>query len=106
MGRDDELRVRKARLQEAAELLAVALVDGHDNVVQDGKPEPVAEHALHQREIQAHAHPVLVAFAVVGGGRKHALVVERHFQIELALRRIELRLEGALVVGVDVAVEV
>ncbi len=66
-------------------MLAVSLVDGHDDVVQNSETELFAQQALHQREIEADAHPVLMTFAVVRAGREHALVVKRDLEIELAL---------------------
>ena len=103
---DDELGSRKPVLEEFTELLAVILVDGHHDVIKHREAEAVAKEALHQRQVQADSHAILVALAVVGAGRVHSLVVERNLQIELTLGRFELRLERLFVLPVDLAVEV
>ena len=85
MCRDDELGVRKLCFQKLAELIAVARIDGHDDVVQERQRETIAKEALHERKIETHSHAVLVAFAVVGSGREQASFVEIHIETKLAL---------------------
>ena len=82
------------------------LVDGHHDVIEHHEAEAVAKETLHQRQVQADSHAILVALAVVGAGRVHSLVVERNLQIELTLGRFKLRLERLFVLPVDLAVEV
>ena len=48
---DDELRVREMRLQQFAELVAVAGINGHNHVVQEREGEPIPEEPLHEREV-------------------------------------------------------
>ena len=103
---DDELGTRKTVLEESTELLPVILVDGHHDVIEHREAEAVAKEALHQRQVQADSHTILMALAVVGAWRVHSLVIERDRQIELALCRFELRLERPLVLTIDLAVEV
>ena len=103
---DYELRVGKTRLQQPAKLLAVILFDGHDHVVKHGDAETAAQQPLHQSKVQTHAYSVLMALTVIGPWREHAAVVEGYFEIELAFSRFELRLELALVVTVDLTIEV
>jgi hypothetical protein len=45
--RDDELRTGTLRLQELAELVAVASIDGHDDIIKQRECEPLSEQPLH-----------------------------------------------------------
>ena len=91
-------------LQEFAELIAVPRIHRHDHVVQERKCEPIAEEPLHEGEIKADAHAVLMTFAVEGTGREQSTFIEVNVKIELALARRQLRRELALVVFVDLAI--
>ncbi len=53
MGREDELGIRKARLQQCADFTAMPLVDGHQHVIEDSEGEALAEQMAHECEIQA-----------------------------------------------------
>src|SRR5258708_4767248 len=81
---DNKLRLGKMRLQEPAELIAVASVNRHNDVIQERERELVAEQSLHKSQIEANPHAVLMAFAVVGAGRKEAPFVEINVEVELS----------------------
>ena len=83
MRRDDELRVWEMRLQELAELVAMPGIHGHHNIIQQRERELLPEEPLHEREVKTDAHAVLMAFAVVGAGRKQAALIEIDIEIEL-----------------------
>src|ERR1035437_829056 len=105
MRSDNKLRVGEIRLQEFAELIAVSGVHRHNHVVQKRKIESISEEPLHEREIKADAHTVLMALAMVSTGRKQTAFVEVDIEIELAFARGELRGELGLIVFVDRPIE-
>ena len=80
-------------------------VNRHDDVVQQREGELRAEQLLHQREVEADAHPVLVPLAVVGGRRIQSALVEIDIKVETSLGRRQLGREVGLVLAVDRAVE-
>ena len=102
---EHKLRAGELRQQHAGDLPAVAGVDGHQDVVQGGEAEFFALESAHQGEEEAQAHAVLVSLAVEGARREEALAVEVDVERQLAGARRQPRLEGALVVAVDAAVE-
>jgi hypothetical protein len=80
-------------------------VYGHDHIVQKSERESITEKSLHQREIKADAHAILMALAVVGAGRKKSAIVKIDIEIELSLARCELRGERAFVIFVNSAIK-
>jgi hypothetical protein len=43
----DVLRVRKLRLQQLAELLAMPCIDRHDDIIEQREGKPLTKQALH-----------------------------------------------------------
>ena len=80
-------------------------VNRHDDVVQQREGELRAEQPLHQREVEADAHPVLVPLAVVGGRRIQSALVKIDVKAKTPLGRGQLRREVGLVLAVDRAVK-
>jgi hypothetical protein len=74
MGRENELRIRKALLKEGANLTAMAGVNRHQHVVQHGEGEVLSKQ--HQGQVEAEPHAVLMALAVIGAWREVAGTVE------------------------------
>ena len=70
MRRNDELCIRKISLQKLAELVAVSSVHRHNDIVQERDREMIPEEPLHEREIKADPHTVLVALAMECGRRE------------------------------------
>ena len=87
MGGDNELRVGKVVLEQLTELIAMVAIDGHDNVVQQSKSKALSEETLHEREVEAKSHTVLVALAVIGPWRERAPTVKVHIETKFADRR-------------------
>src|SRR5579859_1615387 len=89
------------RLQQLAKLIAVACVDGHNDVIQQGKRKPLSEQPLHQCEIEADAHPVLMPCAMEGPRGEQAAIVETDIEREAAGSWRQLRSELDFIVFVD-----
>ena len=80
-------------------------INGHNNVVQKRDCELIAEQPLHEREIEADAHAVLMPLAVVRTRREKTSFIEVDIEVEFALAGRELRGELAFVVFVNRAIE-
>jgi hypothetical protein len=78
---DDELRIRKLVLEKLADPSTVLRIDRHNYIVKNAKAEAGPKDVLQQGQIEAQAHPILVAFAVKGTRWEHALLVEVNRQI-------------------------
>src|SRR5437016_4164381 len=98
---DNELRIGKMCFQELAEFVAMPHVDGHNHIVEKRERKLIPEQALHESEVKAYAHAVLVSFAMIRAGREKSALIEVDIEIELPLTRGELRGKFALVVFVD-----
>src|SRR3954454_4301009 len=101
MGRDNELRMREVRLQELTEVIPMACIHGHNDIVQERDRESVAEEPFHEREVETDAHAVLMTLAVVRARRKQTAFVKVHVKIEPPLAWRELRGELGLIALVD-----
>jgi hypothetical protein len=78
VGGENELRVGEFLFEKSANFAPVTGIDRHEHVVEDGEGEFMTERVLHERQIKAQPHGVLMAFAVVGAGRKEPAAVEIH----------------------------
>src|ERR1035437_2406100 len=105
MRRHDELRIGKLRLQKCTHFTTMASVHGHENVVEHGEREPGALEVPHKCEVQAQAHAVLVALAVIRARGEEAATVEVHVETEFSHRRDELSLKLVFIVAVGGAIE-
>jgi uncharacterized membrane protein len=64
------------RLQQRANFAPMARIDGHQDVIKHGEGESFTKGMFHQRKIKAKPHRILVAFTMIGAGRKLAATVE------------------------------
>jgi hypothetical protein len=80
-------------------------IDRHHDIVKESDREAFIQEVLHQRKIQAYAHPVLVAFAVKRSRREKTALVEVHRKVEFALTRRELGGKFYFVAFVDGSIE-
>jgi len=101
MRSNDELRVWKICLQELTELFAMLGINRHNHIVENCEREIGTQDPLHQGEVEAHPHSVLMAFAVICAGREHAFLMEVHQEPKLPVHRFKLSLELPLIIMVD-----
>lgn len=104
MGGQDELRVREIRLEQSAHFAPMAGIDGHQDIIEHRKGELVAERVLHQGQIQAHAHTVLMPLTMIGTGRECPTAIEIDVETEFGGHRLQLADELAFIV-IDSLVE-
>src|SRR5215469_8425657 len=104
MGREDELCVGELLFEQVTNLTTVARIDGHEHIIQNREGECWSEQMSHKGEVQAEAHTVLVALAVICSGWKFTSSIEIHIEAQFANRRSQLRREFTFVVSVDVAI--
>jgi hypothetical protein len=100
-----------ARVPEVARACVAALgvqlrqLNRHHDIVEQGNREFLLQEALHQCEIEAHAHPILVAFAVERRRWKKPALVEIDREVKLAFTWCKLCRKLDLIVVVDGAVK-
>src|SRR5260370_39912681 len=75
-------------------------VYGHQDVVEHREGEPGPIKMPHEREVQAEAHGVLMAFAVVCARREKAAAVEVDVKSQFTHRGHKLSFEFVLVVSI------
>ncbi len=101
MCRENELGVRKLRFKKTADVAAMAGINRHEHIVENGEGELVAEGVLHQGQIEAEAHAILMALAVIRAGREKATPVEINVKAELGRCRLEPAHKLIFVLAVD-----
>src|SRR6185312_11888476 len=102
--RDDELRIRELLLEQLTELLAVARIDRHNDIVEQGKRKALGKQSFHQGEVKADSHAVLMPLAVIGNRREQTSIIKVHFKTKAALGWRKLRRKFRLVIIVNCAV--
>ena len=65
----------------------MAGIHRHQNIIENSERELVAERVLHQGEVQAKSHSILMTFTVIRSGRKRAATVKVDIEAEILFEK-------------------